>query len=509
MALVIAQLFPLGRFHATRWNQNPFEDPFGEWPPSPWRLLRAVAARWFQYSRETGDSNESLRNELLATLSSCLPAFRLPELTWRGQAIRQYHPTQVEWSDKSKHKAGYKKSGTTLVLDRYHTLPPDEAVVWIWESLTLADSQAALLKELLRRILYFGRVESFCRFELIEQKHIEPNCLLSKQRGSGSPVLVSMPNPDLKVLLAATDDRLISRRRIPPGTAWYYAPIPACPPIVSQPLRRPMSSKNPKVVQFAVGGRVYPPCSRWVKLIERFRGQVIRICAQQLAGDAKATYGDLPPNDRSRLSLICGKDKHGYPLRENEHAYFSFWPDNNGLPTRLVCWRSTPFTEDEIRALLVASEYAYSWDYGKTDWKLKMVPLPFETPLPPGFCEEAESWVSVTPFVPPANRRRFRSNGRERPGEKPERLVEKLLVKCGYPRPELVELMDGPGERDWLAVHTTRKRRLNGRGERITTTMAGFRIHISFGEPVIGPIALGDSAHFGLGLFAPENSVKD
>jgi CRISPR-associated protein Csb2 len=55
MAVVIEQRFPLGRFHATRWNQNPFEDPYGEWPPSPWRLLRALAARWFQYARETGD----------------------------------------------------------------------------------------------------------------------------------------------------------------------------------------------------------------------------------------------------------------------------------------------------------------------------------------------------------------------------------------------------------------------------------------------------------------------
>src|SRR5690606_40929388 len=35
MALVLEQSFPLGRFHATRWNQNPFEDPYGEWPPSP------------------------------------------------------------------------------------------------------------------------------------------------------------------------------------------------------------------------------------------------------------------------------------------------------------------------------------------------------------------------------------------------------------------------------------------------------------------------------------------
>ena len=62
MPLVLRQTFPLGRFHATRWNQNPFEDRFGEWPPSPWRLLRALVARWFQYSRETGDEDVALRD---------------------------------------------------------------------------------------------------------------------------------------------------------------------------------------------------------------------------------------------------------------------------------------------------------------------------------------------------------------------------------------------------------------------------------------------------------------
>jgi len=43
MALIIQQQFPLGRFHATRWNQGAFGDAYGEWPPSPWRLLRALA----------------------------------------------------------------------------------------------------------------------------------------------------------------------------------------------------------------------------------------------------------------------------------------------------------------------------------------------------------------------------------------------------------------------------------------------------------------------------------
>src|SRR5436190_12457233 len=90
MALILDQRFLLGRFHATRWNQNPFEDPHGEWPPSPWRLLRALAARWAQYSRETGDDDPKGRDELLRSLARQPPAFRLPESSWRGPDLRQY-----------------------------------------------------------------------------------------------------------------------------------------------------------------------------------------------------------------------------------------------------------------------------------------------------------------------------------------------------------------------------------------------------------------------------------
>lgn len=512
MPVVIAQRFPLGRFHATRWNQNPFEDPYGEWPPSPWRLLRALAARWFQYSRETGDSDETLRDELLRILASSVPAFRIPEATWRGQAISQFQPTGLEEQYKYRKDPdtkkrildySYKQVGKTLYHDHYRVLSPDDFVLWIWNSVTLSTSHALLLDQLLRRILYFGRAESFCRLEIIDTADIRPNCSLSTRQGSGSPVLVPLPGLDLKVLLAATDESLIAQRRIPPGTAWHYASLPTRPPENTKVLYGPVPPENLKVVQFLVGGRVFPAPSRWIKVIERFRGQVLRICARQLTGDAKANYRDLPRDYRSKLSLLSGKDGEGQPLLHHEHAYFCLWPDNSGMPTRLVCWRDKPFTPNEVEALLEASEHSYSWDYGEADWTLKMLPLPFEVPPPTGLFAESDTWVSATPFVPPGNRRRFRSNGRERPGEKPECLVEKLLRKCGYPVPNRVEILGGEHQHEWVVVHTTRKERTRRLHERTTNMMPGYRLRISFSAPVKGPLALGHSAHFGLGLFSP------
>src|SRR5579862_7333187 len=169
MPLVIAQTFPLGRFHATRWNQNPFEDRFGEWPPSPWRLLRALAARWFQYQRETGESNTASRDQLLGLLAGALPSYRLPEATWRGNEIRQYLPTAIDpqYNYKKNSRTGkrelessYRKVTTTLSADSYRAVPTTEELLWIWPKLTLPTASHRLLDELLRRMHYFGRAET-------------------------------------------------------------------------------------------------------------------------------------------------------------------------------------------------------------------------------------------------------------------------------------------------------------------------------------------------------------
>ncbi len=117
MALVIEQRFPLGRFHATRWNQNPFEDPYGEWPPSPWRLLRTLAARWFQYNARDGRTMKSkCETGLLQVLASiAYRHFCLPMLTWRrhGDQDNTNRP-RLLGPDKEikKPKAAYRATST-------------------------------------------------------------------------------------------------------------------------------------------------------------------------------------------------------------------------------------------------------------------------------------------------------------------------------------------------------------------------------------------------------------
>jgi CRISPR-associated protein Csb2 len=190
-------------------------------------------------------------------------------------------------------------------------------------------------------------------------------------------------------------------------------------------------------------------------------------------------------------------------LRGHRHAFFLLWPDESGFPTRLVVWRSSPFTSNEVKALLAASEFPVAWDNGVPEWRLRLVPLPYEMPTPRGFLSESRVWESVTPFVPPSERHRFRKNGRERPGESIERLLTKLLLSENKPAPEEVTVFKGSEDAGWLNLHETRNRRILKTDSHTPWVRPGFRVRIEFPAPVTGPIILGDSCHFGLGLFLP------
>lgn len=505
MPLVLRQTFPLGRFHATRWNQNPFEDRFGEWPPSPWRLLRALAARWFQYSRETGDEDVAQRDKLLRKLGKEVPQFKLPEASWRGPAVKQYHPTGVAWSDGQAKNPGYKRPGSTLVEDHYRAVPADTPIYWLWNSIELETHERRLLDALLRRMIYFGRSESFCRMVVDETDKPTVNCTLANQSGCGNPVLVPLPDVDIDiaVLLSTTDSSTLKLRRIPPGTAWFYASIPPKRIEARKTAPVPRYPNTVTLLQFAVGGRVLPPLAHWVMLMERFRSAVLRQRSLQVSSGRASRWAELTNDERFQLRLLRGIDPDGTPVAGGETTFHSILPDEGGCPTRLGCWRTTPFTAEEIDALMGACDAPMAWDYGTPEWQVRIVPLPLNTPPLNAFFGESRIWTSSTPFVLPAGRQRFRRNGRQRTGETPQACLQKLLTRFGYP-PASVTLTHGTSiaDQEWVTVHETEGTRQHRGSERTTRMLPGYRFRVVFDAPIAGPLNLGHSCHFGLGLFS-------
>ena len=543
MPLILEQTFPLGRFHATRWNQNPFEDRHGEWPPSPWRLLRALAARWFQYARETGSGDEPCRDQLLEKLAESPPVFYLPKMTWCGPEMRQYQPTALD--DHYKYRKdpitkkpvldySFKAISKTLSVDCPRVLSATDSVFWIWNNVSLDDRSKELLAALLKRILYFGRAESFCRMQIAREEPASLfRCELSHSRQSGSPVLIATPDKKLNLesLLASSDDQVLKGRQIPPGAEWRYARLPPCPTVMDQPRRKSKFPADRLVIQFAVGGRVFPEQAHWVRVIERFRGCVLKHAARIVSGGECSSYRELTPELRDKLKLLSGKDGKGKPVQNHQHAYFILCPDELGNPTRLIAYRRTPFDDTadqpfEVEAILAASREPIFWQSRDPDWSLRFVPLPLETPPPP-CCSPNDAmstvWISATPFVPP-NRRRFRENGRLRVAETAIALLNKALsetlmtigsnalVVRIQPLDSDGNLLPTPATQDptefkWVAIHETlsdRHRRLKDRTRRVRPS---FRFRVEFSEPIHGPLLVGHSCHFGLGLFVPETET--
>jgi CRISPR-associated protein Csb2 len=251
-------------------------------------------------------------------------------------------------------------------------------------------------------------------------------------------------------------------------------------------------------VQFAVGGLALPPPDQWLSITERFRGRVVKGLCRRLTGNPDARYRDLTAPQRLSISLVSGKDSFGKPLSGHRHSCFFLAPDEFGQPCRLVVWRrSVPFSHDEVQALLRAVERPVLLEASA----IYLVPLPLGTRLPASVRGPARIWRSGTPFVPPATRHRYRG-GRLRARETVERLAERFLSDLGLPSVESITAYAAKPVR----LHLPHKMQ-SGPNPAAARIRAGYEVRVGFSEPAEGPILMGDSCHFGLGLLCCEEGT--
>src|SRR5690606_11950530 len=289
MKIVLRQEFPLGRFHATPRRVNPFDDPHGEWPPSPWRLVRAVTARWYQWAREAeGEPDLSQLEKLQRALCKSSYAFHLPPDARKGTPLRQYHPTEFGWRPAEKKKAGTRSYGTSLVQDNYWSVTPDSPVWWFIEGGDWTDEVRALLSQCLERMTYFGRAETLTRIRLAGSADgiPEANCKLADRRTAGAvPVLAPLEEATREDLERTTDHPEAVKRAVPPGAQWLYAVRPQRP-AARERRRAPEYRPGCYLMQFAIGWNVAPERRAIVRLTARFRGAVLRELLRLKTGDA-------------------------------------------------------------------------------------------------------------------------------------------------------------------------------------------------------------------------------
>ncbi len=179
--ITISIRFTTGRYYARPWTAN--KGSTVEWPPSPYRLLRAIVASWKYNAPHIGE--EHIRG-LIRKLASGSPEFHLPPM------ISGYEHGIGPTRDDRSHKAC-----------PYGTICGEEPVQFIWTDLSMDCEEAKTLQEILENILYFGKTKSWCSMTLDGNARAS-NCTPQRRDASSGitrkntrDVAVVLPKPDI------------------------------------------------------------------------------------------------------------------------------------------------------------------------------------------------------------------------------------------------------------------------------------------------------------------------
>lgn len=473
MSTTIAITFPWGRYHANPWGRN-VNEGMVDWPPSPWRLLRALYATW---KHRAPQLDAGLVEGLLAKLSA-LPTYVVPP--YAVAHTRHYMPDI--------------KDGTDKVLDSFAVLAPGDPLLVQWPAELDAD-EADALAILCRLLPYLGRAESICEARLVEG--IEPT---APDRATRALPLPSDTADTSTTLLAPQEGlegcdltvRPSHLRRtgyvMPAGTR----PVryPRVEPTVPEPASSRPRVRHFNAARFAMTGPALPARTAAVAMCDVLRSTVM------------STYGKL--NRAQTSPTLAGKTPDGDRLADqHQHAHYLALCANPkahaaGLLDTLVIWAPGGFDEADAKAVEALSgvqlrRREYLSDFQPCRLGLEAIGAVEE--VVPELCSLSSRWESFTPFAPARHGRRNKDWWLHVVAE-----LNRELEYRGFP-PATVSPM-APQEssgltRGWLDFRRHRTK------ERLRNARRAMGARLQFDEPQSGPIALGALSHFGLGLFLP------
>jgi CRISPR-associated protein Csb2 len=314
----------------------------------------------------------------------------------------------------------------------------------------------------------------------------------------------------------------------PPGSRWvtYVRPrncFEIKPVPRKAPARRAANTPPVHVARFVLDSSVLPLVTDTLPLAEAVRRALMSI------------YGHLTRtgNARGQSAIFAGKDEHGTPLRGHRHAYFlPTDEDGDGRLDHLTICAADGFGPDELRALRCLTSISRNSPHPIRVLLLGTVSTEHVAPgfgHTPPLLACSKVWVSATPYLvtrhpktrgprklsvaDPAARLRFLQDNLI---DQLQKLRESRRDPSGLVLdPQTVEPLRDDGGRFIISTATGPSRRLRPlqfkrfRGKR--TDDGGRRLagafRITFPNPVQGPLALGHSSHFGMGLFLPADDT--
>jgi CRISPR-associated protein Csb2 len=188
--------FPGGRYHATPWGHHVNEGLI-EWPPSPWRLLRALIATG--YSKLDWGEVPLVARRLIDKLAAVLPLYHLPAAS--AAHSRHFMPIGDFKKPEAKYRTVFQFAATTSQrADLYNHFTEDTTLVFdTWANVgsgellihwpcQLDAEESELLRQLVAMLSYLGRSESWVEAQLTDDHSAEWNavpCVETEHRGPG------------------------------------------------------------------------------------------------------------------------------------------------------------------------------------------------------------------------------------------------------------------------------------------------------------------------------------
>lgn len=475
--LVIELQFPAGRYHGTPWGRNVNEGEV-EWPPSPYRLARALVDVW---KRRKSDWPEARLHPLLEALSAPV-RFHLPPAS--AAHTRSYLSSNER--DPTKKQ---------LVFDAFVVLERNTKVLMGLDCDVETDAVRDL-ETLLAEFNYLGRSESWIRAKITKRlSTVKWNCLpmfgnTSFQDGESVRVACLLPRdgydklpyvPEtydwVQAVCLTTKDLLGEGWSDPPALQWvdYTRRADALRP--SPGRRLPHLRTQFCCAKYALSSKVLPRVQDTVPFAERVRTHLMGI------------HKRIRNNDPALVSpLFSGKGSDGKPLGGHRHVFYRpLDEDGDGRLDHLLVHAVDPFNNSELTAL---DRLCSVWQPDRRpDINLVLVALSAEVP---GL--RSSRWVSATPFVTSRHYRKGR-------GTYEEWLSGEIARECAFHK------LPSPTEVQWIPhnLNTSRPTRWMEfvRSRKNRPPLRGHGCILIFDKPVSGPFALGSGCHFGLGLFVP------
>ncbi len=517
MAVTLRLTFPGGRYHATPWGRH-VNEGVPEWPPSPWRLLRAMVAVWKRTCPDVPDDDvQRLLTQLVEP-----PLFKLPP--HRVAHTRHYMP----WEKKGPQDR-------TLVFDTFVSVGRHDPLFIGWPDAKLDAVGERCLRRLLSSMSVLGRAEAWVEANVVptgESSSIIWNCVPANETHP-NPQPIFCPDPascfgsdhyptldpaklakgkvkpaeylfDCPHWHLCLDTETIHAERWPtvPGTRWINYGRPE-ENIAAAFQSRQAARSLPTIARFVLDGPVLPRVTETLQLAESIRqtamGCFRRWCERHPDEAASFRREDMP--DRFASPVLSGKDAAGNRLTGPGHTHY--WPMATEIDSRRIggvtLFARDGFGQGEVAALAAMRKLKVG---ERDELRIQLIGLGRTYDLETALLGPSAVWQSLTPFLGHGGigirgRSRYLRKGLRREWR---RLAEQVPDFRGVELRDIEELSDDEVTHAGLPQPREYRRCRSKHGGR-ETNRAACMFRVTFSHSISGPLSLGYANHFGMGRF--------